>query len=559
VVPRSRRNRSGWVLLLGAVLVLAALALQAQRPRGELAQVAPVTGSDQEIAWVQTATATGPWERLIAGVRYTCQAYPELRLHYDDSAAFSDSLRALPELVIRRDGYVGALRVRWYKLTSDLGNDDWVAALARRKVPPLAIIGGATTDRAIDLARSLRQQAGRWPGHDPLLFITTATTDTFQAPGLAEMAEQRQALMAIYPGRSFRFCFTNMQMAQAVLDFVWSRPELRPHSAWSAWQVACLSTAPLLAAALPPLHPASSFGMYWNDDDYSENLNECFRQLLTQTAENVAGPSPGPKSWLYQPIQPVVNLRIPHSIGGFNQPNTHERQAVVQLLAHLRPRPGDRSLLILPASTNQTRRVLRTLLNAAPFIGQHLVVVTGDSISLNTLYRDADLLWDVRSLPIPLVGFAHHNPAAWTSPDERTSTEEVLLNVDLFRTLAESAFVGGQLLAQADDLRDRLSYPSADAREQSLAKGKASPVRFDRSGNRDPTCGGQFIIYLRPNVVRLGPHLRHLHHPRIEIHQRNGKGWELIRLLPLDGDAAAMPRRGHAQDQPEPATAEVMP
>jgi hypothetical protein len=413
-------------------------------------------------------------------------------------------------------------------------------------VPPLAIIGGATTDRAIDLARSLRHQSGRWPGHDPLLFITTATTDTFQAPGVADMAEQRQALMAIYPGRSFRFCFTNMQMAQAVLDFVWSRPELRPHSAWSAWQLACLSAAPVLGAALPPLRPASSFGMYWNDDDYSENLNECFRQLLTQSAEGAAAPPLGPTSRLYQPIQPVLNSRIPHSIGGFYQPNTHERQAVTQLLAHFRPRPGDRSLLILPASTNQTRRVLRTLLNAAPFIGQQLVVVTGDSISLNTLYRDADLLWDVRSLPIPLVGFAHHNPAAWTSPDERTSTEEVLLNVDLFRTLAESAFVDGQLIAQADTLRDRLRHRYADTREQLLAKGKASPVRFDRSGNRDPTCGGQFIIYLRPNVVRLGPHTRHLHHPSIEIHQRNGKGWELIRLLPLNGTRRPLGRcSGH--------------
>lgn len=541
------RNRPGLLLLVVMGMVLVVLAVFGLRHRNDLVQAAAVIGKDQEIAWVQTATATGPWERLIAGIRYTCQAHPELQLHYDDSAAFPESLRALPEVTIRRDGYVGTLRVRWYKLTSDTSNEDWVAALARRNVPPLVIIGGATTDRAIDLARSLRQQAGRWPGQDPLLFITTATTDSFQVSGAANPAEQRQALLAIYPGRSFRFCFTNMQMAQAVLDFVWSRPELRPRTAWSAWQLACASMSPVLASVLPPQRPPSSFGMYWNDDDYSENLNECFRQLLTQPTVSLPVAVPfaasrstpastsasGPTVRPYHQIQPLLNLRIPHSIGGFYQPNSHEREAVAQLLARFRPRPGDRSLLVLPASTNQTRRVLRTLLNAAPHIGQQLVVVTGDSISLNTLYRDADLLWDVRSLPIPLVCFAHHNPVAWTSPHERTSTEEVLLNVDLFRTLAESAFAEGHLLAHADELRDRLLRNTVDRREQPLLNGKTNTLRFDAQGNRDPSCGGQFIIYLRPNVASPDRVTRQLHQPTLELYQRNGKGWEPIRTLPL--------------------------
>jgi len=35
-------------------------------------------------------------------------------------------------------------------------------------------------------------------------------------------------LMDVYRGRSFRFCFTNRQVAQAVVDFVWSQPDLRP-------------------------------------------------------------------------------------------------------------------------------------------------------------------------------------------------------------------------------------------------------------------------------------------------------------------------------------------
>ena len=35
-------------------------------------------------------------------------------------------------------------------------------------------------------------------------------------------------LLDVYDDRSFRFCFSNRQMAEAVLDFVWDRPELRP-------------------------------------------------------------------------------------------------------------------------------------------------------------------------------------------------------------------------------------------------------------------------------------------------------------------------------------------
>jgi hypothetical protein len=78
------------------------------------------------------------------------------------------------------DGRPGRVRVRWYKLTNDATADRWVQALAERDPPPLALIGGGSSDRAVDLARAMDAQE-TWRGDRPLLFITTATADEVPA------------------------------------------------------------------------------------------------------------------------------------------------------------------------------------------------------------------------------------------------------------------------------------------------------------------------------------------------------------------------------------------
>src|SRR4051794_11334476 len=185
----------------------------------------PVPAGDQEMAYLHTTTNLTTWERFVSGIVRAQMAVPGL--HVDDSAAFSDSTTGVPEVVVSRDGRAGKLRIRWYKLTTEATADRWVAALAARDRPPLAFIGGGSSDRAVDLARALDRQK-RWPGDRPLLFITTATADEVAVDREGPSTEVAANLIDVYDDRSFRFCFTNRQMAESVIDFVWQHPALRP-------------------------------------------------------------------------------------------------------------------------------------------------------------------------------------------------------------------------------------------------------------------------------------------------------------------------------------------
>src|SRR5438094_171872 len=53
----------------------------------------------------------------------------------------------------------------------------------------------------------------------PVLLLTTATAEKMELPG----EDAPRDLMSLYPDRTFRFCFTNAQMAEAVIDFLADR------------------------------------------------------------------------------------------------------------------------------------------------------------------------------------------------------------------------------------------------------------------------------------------------------------------------------------------------
>ena len=64
-----------------------------------------------------------------------------------------------------------------------------------------------------------------WHGKPPLLMLDTATADVLY---VGPQHNQPVPLMDIYPDRTFRFCFTNRQMAEAVANWVGPDPFLRP-------------------------------------------------------------------------------------------------------------------------------------------------------------------------------------------------------------------------------------------------------------------------------------------------------------------------------------------
>src|SRR5262249_23285589 len=113
----------------------------------------------------------------------------------------------------------------------------------------------------------------------PLLLLTNATADSVAAPEPPGAAPARDVgsplrepskmdLTRIYPGKAFphtfRFCFTNRQMATSVTRFIWSQPTLRPDR-----------------------DPA--YLVRWIDDWYSKDLCDGYIKVLDRrAADNVA-------------------------------------------------------------------------------------------------------------------------------------------------------------------------------------------------------------------------------------------------------------------------------
>ena len=467
-----------WLLL---ALALAGLFLLAGGhrllwPEVAPARALPVPEGDQEIAWIHTAVNAPIWERFVAGAR---QAEKQLDgLHVDCGGAFPRSTTAVPEVVVGFDGVPGRLRVRWYKLTSRSDSADWAAAFAGRSPPPLAVIGGGSTDRAVELADALAEQTrrGAWAGDPPLLLLTTATANEVGdqvVPDDPGRLEGKRLLTQIHEGRTFRFCFTNAQMAAAVMDFLRQRPGLDPRAAPPPALAALAGSA----AAVPRVRV---FAVVWKDDPYSPDLYYQFRRVIRGAGATS--------------LAAMTDWPVPYSVGRYYRANPWEAEAVDELLAHL-PRSGRRSLLILPTVAAPARRVLRNLCALEPLIGRDLVAVTGDSISWNTVYRDGDFAWSVQAMPVPLVFFAHQNPVAWDDPPEPAElyppngTDDVLRNADIVRLVARAAFPGPgeaggpRLVARADELRRRL---------------KDSPEHFfdRRTGDRLPGTGECVVCVL---------------------------------------------------------------
>lgn len=503
-----------------------------------LPQPLPVPDGDREMAFLHTATNWTTWERFVSGVVRSRMLVPGLRV--DDSKAFRDQTTDVPELVLTMDGKPGALRIRWYKQTSDTTANQWIQALAKRRPAPLAVIGGGSSDRAAELARGLERQT-TWKGDRPLLFITTGTAEELLADADSESPDQLRpshGLLDVYDHRSFRFCFSNRQMADAVLDFVWSNPDLRPAAFGDIAPLAVLSglaADPRSSAShwSPPDHPPNVFSAYWQDDPYSTDLHYQFGHAVREKLRCEDDPSARPRvrtsSW-----------SIPFSVGGFTRPNPYEAKVTESMLQQFQAMPAQRAILVLPTVTNPARRLLRTLYEAAPYLRHRLVAVTGDGIPVNAIFRDGSFAWPVNSIPFPLVMFSHHNPVAWDEPGQTptvpagyelappTSTEDVLLFAEMTQVMVESAFG-----TRAESLpNDANLVGGADAFASRIRM--RCPPFFDDNGNRVGG-SGEYVVVVRPKVVPGVANPAPDPNAQLEVWRRRGdRTWDLVRSIAID-------------------------
>jgi hypothetical protein len=462
-----------------------------------------VPTGDREIAWLHNTSAGETWSLFVIGIKrieMPVSGQPS-GLTVDDSNAFPAQSTAVPELVISRAGFAGKLRIRWYKVTSESPTEDWVNALALRQPAPLAVIGGPTSDWAQKLAEALAA-CESWHGDRPLYFITTATIDTVlgeqdTSAGFPRVSEQRN-LIDVYPQRSFRFCFSNSQMVRALSDYVLHDPSLRPGFIhWPELRTIGAGAAGpwnLIPALAPQAIRPTVFPLEWQDDTYSGDLFNQFREHLYESLAASGGSR----------IVRDPAFSIPYSVGGFTRPNAGEAAAVREILNDLPP-PSERSLLVIPTgSSGPARRVLLALAERVPQAGRRLVAVTGDGFSVNTFYRDAEWAWPARSIPIPVVLFAHANPFGWDEPSDtrpppgyrlepKTTTEQVRLDTNMGRMICDSVF------PMASGVERRIAERAAEVAERLRSR----PDKFfDDRGNRRGL-SGEHVVVVRP-AVRYG-------------------------------------------------------
>jgi hypothetical protein len=550
----SRFFRPSMLVILSAGLALVAAYLVLWPRASDQAQPLPVKAPDQEIVWLSHATNIRDWERFVTAMRRAKTAGMELIV--DESKAFPEETTEVPEVTLAVKGKKGRLLFRWYKLTGELTRSDWVVALMKRNPPPLAIIGGNTSESAITLARKLQEHC---KGPDrPLFFITQATsvTDT------SDPSQERPLpLVRIYPDRTFRFCFTNQQMANAVTDFVWNRDNLLPASEPLRVVSQFLWGQDLLPPADDCLRPDTdpAYLPIWKDDPYSKDLATHFiRSLKYQAARSTAldcswilgsratGGVPidlaGVRRGQFRMAEeyPIWWQLIAYSVGSFSRPNQVEEESANRLLEVLARRPDQlRPLLVLSATTQPARRFLRALRKNAPVTARRFVVVTGDSMDFNKVYRDRNLTWPVLDLPLKLVFFCHRNPADRRAgfreeaevdgynPNEgspTSGTEDLLLYIDIMETLVKAAYPEDRLLESAAELADNLHR----------VRWKNGRLLFNALGDRHGGTG-EHVVYLRPPLLIQG---RVAPKAEIEIWSRTPvvadqpeKSWVLKRYL----------------------------
>jgi hypothetical protein len=547
--------QAGLVTCFGLLIIGAAVVVF----RGTTLPIAPIPSpvaeGDHEIVWLYAATNAAAWERFVAAVKKSVgdlkEEHPDVEV--DPSTAFPQQTTAVPEVaLVLPPGRTGSSRdgrqrlvFRWYKLTGDWNTRAWIEALRKRDKPPLAVIGGSSSDAARELARYLNEAwpidpaSGARADGAPLLLLTTATANRVTVPmgngewgmgheevprGHAPVEGEEPedppgvGLNQLYAGRTFRFCFTNRRMASAVTSFLWTQDDLRPDN--------------------DPVYMVQ-----WNDDSYSRDLVEGFwkalrglvtRQFVLQwgwiTGCVGTGAPPALQagclaaargSRCQLAILPTPQL-IDSSVGSFATPNRFEAKVardLLDLLAQPEPRQ-ERALLMVTGQSGPSRRFLRALARAAPGQARRLVVATGDALAFNNVYRDRQVTWPIQDLPFKLVFFCHHNPVdpnAGFRPypsegrgprgmDEEpvppeggspaTGTEDVLLYMDMVEALVR-AFQHQADAPSAAELGEKMAEMRvAGGRLTFAARGT---LLFRDNGNRSSGTG-EHVVCLRPTI-----------------------------------------------------------
>ena len=525
-------------------------------------QVKELGEGEQELAFIELATSSDDWGRLITAVQLMEHDWSKINptlpaLKISVQNAFPPLTADVPEIAFTfANAPAQKLWLRWYKISGEHDAASWVKKLHDRSRPPLAVIGGATSDRAIKLAYALKQIYDNPEQPAPVYIITTAT---------AEETRAKTPLIGVYPGRSFRFSFTNQTMVDSLLTFI-DRRQFAPEHDWARnlWvhkpaEAAGLATtitgalgatdaiqsAAMLRGA-PSLQPYSMHAVSWMDERYSQDMVDHFQRDFKKRY---------PVGEFHSPTL------IRSGVGGFFHPSEEEQITVDTFLARATVTPH--SFLVLPTQTVRMRRFLINLRQRSPMDARNLVIFNGDAIAFHAIYRDRDVMWNILDLPYSLVFFSHRNPvdraAGFRGPNDGradppgafpprgpSGTHDLLLYRDIFEALLYAVHDGKNLVNNPVTVRDRLRLtcwhqpaPERLASESPrvchpklhMLHGPHRPL-FDADGDRRKHTG-EHIVWLKPNFTDDIVDLR----SRISVWtvrtEQGGGAWHLVDEFPV--------------------------
>src|SRR5205823_2338883 len=147
------------------------------------------------------------------------------------------------------------------------------------------------------------------------------------------------------------------------------------------------------AALLPLQHEQKNlnyamFGVYWDDDPFSQDLCDNFGDEFRKRYYPWSLPGALADGPLDLDPRWFDTNHITYSTGDFFNPNYPEGAAAVQFSLRREKSKNVRQILVLPTSTDRARRFLKAVINCDPLVVNNMVVVSGDSINFNLVYRD---------------------------------------------------------------------------------------------------------------------------------------------------------------------------
>ncbi|CAN5874241.1 hypothetical protein BH23PLA1_BH23PLA1_12970 [soil metagenome] len=324
------------------------------------------------------------------------------------------------------------------------------------RAPPVAVIGSNNTVQTVALAEALNQAVGPEPGQEqkqgPVLLAPWATAVTVKrADGLTV------PLLKIYPGRTFRFCPNNRQVAEMLVRCLVGREAVTP--------------------------PGQVVLVVDRSDPYSRDLAEGFAAAIAETLPAVAVERRN------------ADLSAPGPLGQADTPGPVERAEAGAIWGLVREASADQPVwVVLPLQGRLTRRMINALRERArstdPGLADRLRVLSGDGVGRDTLAR---LAGDCE-FPVDTVSPAAMPDRASPSLDEAGATAHV--SAEIVSALVQ-AF--DQSPGEATGLRSALLALNIPA-DAPGAFGRS--LAFEPTGERRGSDLGH-VLSIRPGTAKV--------------------------------------------------------